>query len=150
EFGAGCPAPISGVTKLPHRPNSSGSNSDIKDAGGVSAKAMIAVVNYEKFNHKGEDDQVVNECRHLAGVVLDESGRLANSGGKQKWAIIKSFRGVEYKLSLTATPAPNEIVEFASQASFLEKMRAENIQDAAEQIIWTYFTRHPKTHRWTI
>jgi hypothetical protein len=112
--------------------------------------AAIAVTNYEKFNHKDPADQVVNECRHLAGVILDESSRLKTGGGKQKWAIIKSCRGIEYKLSLTATPAPNELMEFASQASFLEKMRAETLRDAAEQIIWTYFTRDPKTHRWTI
>ncbi|MBC7773447.1 MAG: hypothetical protein H7210_13200, partial [Pyrinomonadaceae bacterium] len=85
------------------------------------------------------------------GVVLDESSRLKTGGGKQKWAIIKSCRGVEYKLSETATPAPNELMEFASQASFLVKMRAAStLQDAAQQIIWTYFTRDPKTHRWTI
>jgi hypothetical protein len=35
-------------------------------------------------------------------------------------------------------------MEFASQASFLEKMRHEG------EIIWTYFSRHPKTHRWSV
>lgn len=110
----------------------------------------IAVVNYEKFNHKTEAEQVIHELRSLAGIVLDESSRLKTGGGKQKWALIKSARGIEYKLSLTATPAPNELMEFASQASFLERMRSESIADAAQQIIWTYFTRCPKTHRWTI
>lgn len=104
----------------------------------------LAITNYEKFNHLTESDQVVNEIRHLAGIVLDESSRLKSGGGSQKWAIIKSARGVEYKLSLTATPAPNEIMEFASQASFLEKLRDEN------EIIWTYFRRDEKTHRWTV
>jgi len=103
----------------------------------------IAIANYEKFN-PDDQGQVVNECRHLAGVVPDESNRLAAGGGKQKWALIKSFRGVEYKLSLTATPAPNDTIEFASQASFLEKMRTET------DIIWTYFTRNPITHRWDV
>jgi hypothetical protein len=110
----------------------------------------IAVVNYEKFNHDCESDQVVSELRSLAGIVLDESSRLKTGGGKQKWALIKSAKGIQYKLSLTATPAPNELMEFASQASFLERMRSESIADAAQQIIWTYFTRDPKTHRWTI
>jgi len=119
---------------------------------GEPTAAKLAVTNYEKFNYDeaAGDGMIVNELRHLAGFALDESSRLKASGGRQKWAIIKSARGIEYKLSLTATPAPNELMEFASQASFLERMRAESIADAAQQIIWTYFTRDPKTHRWTI
>lgn len=104
----------------------------------------IAVTNYEKFNPGELSEQTVNECRYLAGVVLDESSRLKGGGGKQKWALIKSMKGVEYKLSLTATPAPNDLMEFASQASFLEKMRTET------DIIWTFFTRDPQTQEWTV
>jgi hypothetical protein len=104
----------------------------------------LAITNYEKWNPEDLDRQVVTEARHLAGIVLDESSRLKTGGGKQKWAIIKSCRGIEYKLSCTATPAPNDVMEFASQASFLEKMRSEG------EILWTYFTRDPKTHRWTV
>lgn len=104
----------------------------------------IAITNYEKWNPESLDDQVVNEARYLSGVVLDESSRLKGGGGKQKWALIKSCKGIEYKLSCTATPAPNDIIEFASQASFLEKMRSES------DIIWSYFVRDPKSHRWTV
>jgi len=103
----------------------------------------LAITNYEKFN-PDEAGQVVNECRNLTLVILDEASRLRAGGGKQKWAIIKSFKGLEYKLSLTATPAPNDVMEFASQASFLEKMRSEG------EILWTYFTRDPKTQEWTV
>lgn len=111
---------------------------------GLRAGTHLAVTNYEKLNHRSEADQVVNELRHLAGVIADESSRLKTGGGKQKWALIKSAKGIEFKLSCTATPAPNEIMEFASQASFLEKLRHEN------EIIWTYFRRDEKTHRWTV
>lgn len=104
----------------------------------------IGITNYEKWNPESLDAQVMPEIRHLAGVALDESSRLKTGGGKQKWAIIKSTKGVEYKLSLTATPAPNDVMEFASQASFLEQMRSES------EILWTYFTRDQKTHRWTV
>lgn len=75
---------------------------------------------------------------------LVHNNRLKTGGGKQKWALIKSCRGIEYKLTATATPAPNDLMEFASQASFLEKMRSEG------EIIWTFFTRNEKTHRWTV
>jgi superfamily II DNA or RNA helicase len=104
----------------------------------------VAITNYEKWNPAGLSDQVVNEARHLAGIALDESSRLKGSGGKQKWALIHSSKGIEYKLSLTATPAPNDTIEFASQASFLEKMRTD------KDIIWTFFTRDPKSHRWVV
>lgn len=103
----------------------------------------IAITNYEKMNH-GKLDQVVSELRYLAGVVLDEASRLKTGGGKQKWALIKSCKGIEYKLGATATPAPNNTTEFASQASFLEKLRSDN------EIIWTFFVRDPKTHRWAV
>jgi hypothetical protein len=93
---------------------------------GRAIGSTIAIVNYEKFNpEKGKTgkDAAIPEVRHLAGVILDESSRLAMGGGKQKWVIIQSTKGIPYKLSCTATPAPNDTMEFASQASFLERMR---------------------------
>lgn len=111
---------------------------------GSADGTMIAVTNHDKFIHKGPDDQVVSELRYLGGFVLDEASILKTGGGKIKWALIKSAKGIEYKLALTATPAPNDYMEFSSQASFLEKLRNDN------EIIWTYFVRDSKTHRWTI
>lgn len=83
------------------------------------------------------------DFRKLGGQVLDESSLLKTGGGKRKWALIKGDRGVQYKLSLTATPAPNDPMEYASQASWLEKMRSEG------EIIWTYFTKD-KNGSWYI
>lgn len=111
---------------------------------GPGALISLAITNYEKFNPGRLEDQVVNELRHLSGIVLDEASKLKAGGGKQKWALIKSSRGIEYKLACTATPAPNDTIEFASQASFLERMRTD------ADIIWTYFRRDPVTHRWTV
>ena len=110
---------------------------------GELGECKLAIVNYEKMNH-GDDDQVIPEMRLLAGIGLDESSRLKTGGGVQKWAIIKSCKGIEYKLSCTATPAPNNAMEFASQASFLEKLRD------GEEILWTYFERDPVSHRWRL
>lgn len=105
----------------------------------------IAITNYDKMNPDGgPETQVVSEMKHLAGLVLDESSRLKTGGGKQKWALIKSSKGIRYKLSCTATPAPNEVMEFASQASFLERIRGES------DVIWTYFVRDPQTQEWTV
>lgn len=103
----------------------------------------LAITNYEKLN-PDEQGQVVNELRYLTCVVADEGGRLAQSAGKQKWALIKSTKGIPYKMTATATPAPNDYIEFASQASFLERMRDEG------EVIWTFFQKDNRTQKWTV
>lgn len=90
----------------------------------------VGITNYEKFV-----PGVLPELRHLSGLVADESSLLKTGGGVIKWNLIKSARGIPYKLSCTATPAPNEAMEYASQAAFLEKLRTEG------EILWTYFTK---------
>lgn len=98
----------------------------------------IGLANYAKLI-PGE----IPEFRHLAGLAADESSVLRTGGGVIKWNLIHSAKGVEYKLSATATPAPNEAMEYASQASFLETMRTEG------EILWTYFERD-KHDNWTV
>lgn len=98
----------------------------------------VAICNYEKFI-----PDVLPELRYVAGIVCDESSILKTGGGQIKWNLIKSARGIAYKLSCTATPAPNEIMEYASQASFLEKLRSEG------DILWTFFTRD-KFGNWSV
>lgn len=83
------------------------------------------------------------ELRYLAGLVLEESSILKTGGGKIKWNLIHSAKGIEYKLSCTATPAPNDAMEYASQAAFLEKITTEG------DILWTYFSRN-KQGDWTV
>jgi hypothetical protein len=95
----------------------------------------IGIVNPEKFIPRDGDPEAIEEISFLSGVGIDESSILKTGGGKTKWSLIKSCRGVEYKLSCTATPAPNDPIEYASQASFLEKIRDEG------EVIWTFFTR---------
>lgn len=97
------------------------------------------ITNYEKFI-----PGPIDELRWCAGVEADESSVLKSGGGVIKWNLIKSCRGIEYKLSCTATPAPNDTIEYASQASWLEKMRTDN------EIIWTYFQRDPRTQEWKV
>jgi hypothetical protein len=103
----------------------------------------IALVNVEKFIPPAGEDQKLSEVNRLAGVIYDESSGLKSGGGVIKWAIIHSCKGIEYKLSMTATPAPNDTMEYASQASFLEKLRSEG------DLIWSYFVRD-KFGNWKI
>lgn len=96
----------------------------------AAAGTGVGLTNYEKFI-----PGVLPELRHLVGLVADESSLLKTGGGVIKWNLIKSARGIPFKLSCTATPAPNEAMEYASQAAFLEKLRTEG------EILWTYFTK---------
>lgn len=98
----------------------------------------LAITNYDKLI-PGQ----LPELRHLAGLVADESSLLKTGGGTIKWNLIHSAKGIEYKLSCTATPAPNDTMEYASQAAFLEKLRSEG------DILWTYFSRD-KTGTWRV
>ena len=103
----------------------------------------LAITNPEKFLPRREESEITPEATYLAGIALDESSLLKTGGGSLKWALIKSCRGIEYKLSLTATPAPNDPIEYASQASWLEKIRDEG------EVIWTYFVRD-KDGEWKV
>jgi len=99
----------------------------------------LAVTNYQKMI-----GGVLPEMRWLCGLALDESSILKSGGGVIKWNLIKSAKGIEYKSSWTATPAPNDTMEYASQASFLEKLRSEG------EILWTFFARDKKTQIWRV
>jgi hypothetical protein len=101
-----------------------------RDPDEEAAVGRVGICNYEKLI-----PGVLPELRRLGGIVADESSVLKTGGGTIKWNLIKSARGVEFKLSCTATPAPNEPMEYASQAAFLEKLRSEG------EILWTFFQR---------
>jgi len=98
----------------------------------------IAMCNYEKLN-AGE----IPEFRHPAGIVADESSMLKTGGGVRKWNLIHSSKGIPYKLSCTATPAPNDAMEYASQAAFLETIRTEG------EVFWTFFSKD-KYGNWSV
>jgi superfamily II DNA or RNA helicase len=81
--------------------------------------AGITVTNYERL-------EAFDPARWPA-VILDEADILANYTGKRKQALIRNFRDTPYKLTLTATPAPNEVVELANQADFLGVMPQQDM-----------------------
>lgn len=54
----------------------------------------------------------------FGAVALDESSILKSFGGKTTRALITAFRGHRFKLSATATPAPNDHMELGNQAEF--------------------------------
>lgn len=83
------------------------SSSDLTQAG-------ISITNYEKM-HKfvGAD---------IAAIVLDESSILKSVDGKTRTLLLTEFASIPRKLCCTATPAPNDIAEFANHCEFLGVM----------------------------
>lgn len=74
----------------------------------------IYITNYEKLEKFNAAD--------FAGVVLDESSILKNFTGKTRKKLTDEFANTPYRLACTATPAPNDYMEFGQHAEFLGVM----------------------------
>lgn len=107
--------------------------------------ARIVVVNYEMLDHFAGLD--------WGGVVLDESSILKSFEGKIRNQIISTFSGVDYRLSCTATPSPNDYMELGNQAEFLgimsrtEMLAQFFIHDGGDTSKWR-LKGHGKTVFW--
>lgn len=76
----------------------------------------ISITNYEMLDNF--------DMSQFVGIVLDESSILKHQQGKVRTQIIESTKDIPYKLSCTATPAPNDHMELGSQCEFLGIMTA--------------------------
>jgi len=79
----------------------------------------IAITNYEAIT----EDLPQSE---LGGLLLDESSMLKSHYGAWGTRLIEMGKGVEYKLALTGTPAPNDRIEYANHAVFLDAFPTVN------------------------
>lgn len=81
--------------------------------------------------------------RNLGGLILDESSMLKSAYGKWGTACVELGQGVPYKLACTGTPAPNDRIEFAQTAVFLDQCRTVN------EFYARYFVNRGQTdNRW--
>ena len=81
----------------------------------------------------------------LSGLVLDESSMLKSHYGAWGTRLIELGRGVPYKLCLTGTPAPNDRIEYANHAVFLDRCKTVN------EFLATYFINRGETsNRWEL
>jgi hypothetical protein len=77
---------------------------------GVHTKKIV-VCNYERLHYFNERDFV--------GVILDESSILKNFEGKIKTSITSFIKKIPYRILSTATPAPNDYIEFGTSSEAL-------------------------------
>lgn len=86
----------------------SGLNAWLAGSGG-----RIGITNYEALNDSTEPGR-------LGAMILDESSMLKSHYGKWGQSCIRLGRGIDWKLCLTGTPAPNDRIEYANHAVFLD------------------------------
>lgn len=79
----------------------------------------INICNYDRL-----DKLDVNE---FGAISLDESSILKSFNGKTCDALISAFAGHRFRLSATATPAPNDHMELGNQSAFLGVMPANEM-----------------------
>ena len=99
---------------------------------------QIGVTNYEAIR-----DGL--SCGMLSGLILDESSMLKSHYGAWGTRLIEMGRGIEWKLCATGTPAPNDRIEFANHAVFLDRARTVN------EFLASYFINRGETqNRWEL
>lgn len=82
---------------------------------------------------------------NLGALILDESSVLKSHYGNYASECIRLGRGLDYKLALTGTPAPNDRIEYANHAVFLDRFPTVN------SFLATYFVNRGQTsERWVL
>ena len=101
-------------------------------------RCQIGVTNYEAIR-----DGLVRG--KLGALILDESSMLKSHYGAWGTRLIELGRGLEWKLCATGTPAPNDRIEFANHAVFLDRARTVN------EFLASYFINRGQTqNRWEL
>lgn len=85
---------------------------------GEVGSAPLVITNYDRVH--------LFDVSRFGGVVLDESSLLKHYS-KTFFLMVDLFRNTPYKLCCTATPAPNEYVEFGNHSMFLDVMHFKDM-----------------------
>lgn len=86
----------------------------------ASGKSRIGITNYDAITNR------ISDAGRLGALILDESSLLKSHYGKWGQRLIHLGRGLEWKLCATGTPAPNDRIEYANHAVFLDQFPTVN------------------------
>ena len=104
----------------------------------VGKSGRIGITNYEAL--RGDVPQ-----GNLGALILDESSLLKSHYGKYGQECIRLGAGLEWKLALTGTPAPNDRIEYGNHAVFLDHFPTIN------SFLARYFVNRGQTQeRWEL
>jgi hypothetical protein len=104
----------------------------------LTCNGKIGITNYDAMHEGLPQGQ-------LAALILDESSMLKSHYGKWGQACLNLGRGLEWKLCCTGTPAPNDRIEYANHAVFLDAFPTVN------SFLATYFINRGQTdNRWEL
>lgn len=81
--------------------------------------ARFGVTNFESFSRDIEPGR-------LSGLIIDESSMFKSHYGKWGGRIMRLGRGLQWKLCGTGTPAPNDRIEYANHAVFMDAFPSVN------------------------
>lgn len=101
---------------------------------GSEVRDGITVTNYDRL-HRFDPSM-------FDGVVLDESSCIKHADSKTLARMLDAFSATPYRLSATATPAPNDYTELGTQAEFLgicsrlEMLSEYFVHDASDTHVW--------------
>lgn len=78
-----------------------------------TSRGRIGITNYDALSDATPQGRI-------GALILDESSMLKSAYGKWGTTCIRLGRGIEWKMALTGTPAPNDRIEYANHAVFLD------------------------------
>ena len=88
--------------------------------GGSEHASRIGITNYEAIK------PTLSKTNTLGALILDESGMLKSHYGKWGTKLIELGAGLDWKLCATGTPAPNDRIEYANHAVFMDAFPSVN------------------------
>lgn len=98
----------------------------------------IGISNYEALKRD-------TTAGKLGAMILDESGILKSHYGNYAGICLNLGKGLEWKLCLTGVPAPNDRIEYANHAVFLDRFPTVN------SFLAKYFVNRGQTaERWEL
>lgn len=104
----------------------------------LNVTGAIGITNYEALTD-------TLEAGKLGALILDESSYLKSHYGKWGQTCIRIGKGLQYKLALTGTPAPNDRIEYANHAVFLDA------EPTVNSFLARYFVNRGQTeNRWEL
>lgn len=104
----------------------------------LSGAGQIGIVNYDALNSETIQG-------NLGALILDESSMLKSHYGKWGDTVLRIGAGLEWKLCCSGTPAPNDRIEYANHAVFLDHFQNVNA------FLATYFVNKGQTQeRWVL